>query len=107
MNKKENINQLIDEAINSVEDVKRAAPMPFLLTRVYARLNKAKENMWEKATGFIGRPAIAIPGLILLIVINVTVVIFNRADPFTTSTEQSAQPSSDEFSDAVATIYDI
>src|SRR5665647_1325704 len=98
MNKKEHINKLIDEAINSVNNVKRASPMPFLLTRINARLNKTKENVWEKAGWFIGRPAIAIPGLAIMIFINLMVVVFNRADPYTAATEQSAQATADEFS---------
>lgn len=107
MNKKEQINKLIDEAISSVDNVKRASPMPFLLTRINAKLNKANENMWEKAGWFIGRPSFAVPGLAMLLLINVMVVVSNKTDPFTVATEQSALAQPDEFSFPVATIYDI
>jgi hypothetical protein len=107
MNKKEHINNLIDETINSADNVKKAAPMPFLLTRVNARLSKTKENFWEKAVWFIGRPAVAIPGLVMLILLNVSVVVLNRTNPFTAVTEQLTQSPADEFSDTVSTIYDI
>ena len=53
MNKNENINKLIEEALNSVDDVKRAAPKPFLLTRINARMRKETESAWEKTE--IGR----------------------------------------------------
>ncbi len=106
MNKKEQINKFTDETIKSIDAVKRARPMPFLLTRINARLNKTKENVWEKAGWFIGRPSIAIPGLVILLLINIMVILFNKAHPFTTTTEQSAQATADEFSFSVATIYD-
>ncbi|MEP7106441.1 MAG: hypothetical protein ABI760_00635 [Ferruginibacter sp.] len=105
MNKIEQINKLIDEAIDSVDNIKRASPMPFLLTRINARLNKTNENVWEKMLLFIGRPAISIPALAMLIIINVLVIVFKGSDQFTTTTEQSAQ--ADEFSYTVSTIYDI
>jgi hypothetical protein len=107
MNKEEHINKLIEDTINSVVNIKRAEPMPFLLSRVNARLNRAKENVWEKVVWFIGRPAIAIPGLIMLIVINGMVVLFSRADPFGSQAEQSYQAPVDEFSYTVATFDDI
>jgi hypothetical protein len=67
MNKKEHINKLIEEALNSVDNVKRAAPKPFLLTRIHARMNKGTESVWEKAGWFIGRPAVAFTGLCMII----------------------------------------
>ena len=107
MNEKEHINKLIEETLNSLDNVGRAAPAPFLLTRVNARLNRSKENTWEKMVRFVGRPAVAITGLTMLILINVTAIVFNRTDSFTPTTEQVMQPSTDEFSYAVSTIYDI
>ena len=107
MNKKEHINKLIDETLNSIDNVGRAVPEPFLLTRVNARLSRSKENTWEKTVRFVGRPAVAITGLVMLILINVTAIIFNRSDSFTPISEQVMQSPSDEFSYAVSTIYDI
>ena len=78
MNKKENINKLIEEALNSVDDVKRAEPKPFLLTRIHARMNKETESVWEKAGWFIGRPAVAFTGLCMIMLINAMVVMFNK-----------------------------
>ena len=106
MNSNENINKLIDEALSSVDDIKRAAAKPFLLTRIYARMNKGAESFWEKAGWFIGRPVVAFAGLCLIILINVMVVMFNGSANSDTVTEQIAQTPADEFSYTVATIYD-
>jgi hypothetical protein len=107
MNKKDKINDLIDQALRSVDGIERAVAKPFLLTRINARLNKSKETVWEKASWFIGRPSVAFTGLTMLILINVTVIIFNRSEPRNIAIEQSSQENIDEFSyTAVSTIYD-
>jgi len=107
MNKDKNIEQLIEEAMGSLDDVKRATPMPFLLTRIRARINKQNVSVWEKVSWLIGRPAIAIPGLVILIVLNLLAVTFNREDNLATTSEQIASSSPDELTYTVATIYDI
>jgi len=108
MNKKEDIDKLINEALGSVDNVNRAEPKPYLLTRIHARMNRSTESVWEKAGWFIARPAVAFTGLCMLILINLTVVVFNnRSEASVASAEQAAQTQSDEFSYTVATIYDI
>ena len=104
MNKKQFINQKIEAAFSSIDDITSATPKPFLLTRINARLSQAQDTVWEKAGWFIGRPAIAISGLIMIILINLSVIVFNRVDSLTTSTEQSV--STDELSYSLVTIYD-
>lgn len=106
MNKQESINKLIEEALNSIDDVKRAEPRPYLLTRIHARMSKGTESAWEKAGWFIGRPAVAFTGLCMILLINAMVVLFNKADAPAKATEQVAQTPADEFSYTVATIYD-
>ncbi len=106
MNRDEHINKLIEEALNSVDDIKRAEPKPFLLTRIHARMGKATGSVWEKAGWFIGRPAVAFAGLCLIVLINVMVIMSNKTSDTFTATDQVVQNSADEFSYTVATIYD-
>jgi hypothetical protein len=106
MNKKENINRLVEEALNSVDSIKRAEAKPFLLTRIHARMNKGTESVWEKAGWFIGRPAVAFAGLCLVVLVNTMVIVLNNPSEQTTVAEQPAQAQTDEFSYTVATIYD-
>lgn len=106
MNNKENINKLIEDALNSMDDIKRAEAKPFLLTRIHARMNKGTESAWEKAGWFIARPAVAFMGLCLVLLINAAVIMFNKSSSRGTVTEQVAQTPADEFSYTVATIYD-
>ena len=107
MNRKENINNLVEEALGSVDDATRATPKPYLLTRINARMNKATESVWEKAGWFIGRPAVAFIGLGLVVLVNVAVVMLNKTADAPTTAEQTVQTQADEFSYTVATIYDI
>ncbi|MEO7306076.1 MAG: hypothetical protein ABIR78_04060 [Ferruginibacter sp.] len=107
MNKQEHINKMIEEALNSVDDVKRAEPKPFLLTRINARMSKGSESVWEKAGWLIARPAVAFTGLCLIVLINVIVMMNNDSVNTGNATDQLALNSTDEFSSTVATIYDI
>jgi hypothetical protein len=106
MKNAEQISKLIEDALNSVDDVRRAEPKPFLLTRINARMNKSAETAWEKASWFIGRPAVAFTGLCMILLINVMVIIFNNSSGSTVLTESVAQNPADEFSYTVATIDD-
>ena len=106
MNKQDNINKLIEEAMSSVDDAQRAEPRPFQLTRKHARMNKGTESAWEKASWFISRPAVAFTGLCVIVLLNVMVVMFNKTSESTTVAEQTVQTQADEFSYTVATIYD-
>jgi hypothetical protein len=106
MNNKEQINKLIEDALNSVDDVKRAEPRPFLLTRINARMSKDTRTAWEKAGWFISRPAVAFTGLCMILLINAMVIVYNKTSASAAVTEQVAQNPADEFSYTVATIYD-
>jgi hypothetical protein len=106
MNNKEQINKFIEDALNSVDDVRRAEPKPFLLTRINARMSKRTETAWEKASWFIGRPAVAFTGLCMILLINAMVIVYNKTSNAADATEQVAQTGADEFSYTAATIYD-
>ncbi len=106
MNKKEHINKLIEEALNSIDVVNRAQAKPYLLTRINARMGKVTESAWEKAGWFIGKPAVAFTGLCMIILINLMVVVLNKPSNTDVVADQPAQTQVDEFSYSVATIYD-
>ncbi len=106
MNRKEHVNKLVEEALDSVDRIQRAAAKPFLLTRINARMNKETESAWEKAGRFIARPAVAFTGLCMIILINAMVFLLNNPSAAETATEQVVQSPADEFSVTVATIYD-
>ena len=71
MNSKKNVDQLIEEAFNSINNIERANVKPFLLSRVNNRMSSERKNSWwENVAFYIGKPSFAIPGLALLMLIN-------------------------------------
>jgi hypothetical protein len=102
MNDNSNIEKNIDDALNSFDGANKAAPRPFLFTRLTARMNKEENSTWEKAVKFIARPAVAVAGLCLIIGIN-AVVIFNNTGK--TTVADQAYNNTDEFSTTTATLY--
>jgi hypothetical protein len=106
MNKQEQINKLVEQALNSMDDAQRATPRHFLLTRIHARMNKASDSAWEKAGWFITRPAVAFSGLCLIVVINAGVIFNYKTTTQTATADVAVQNTADEFSYTVAGIYD-
>jgi hypothetical protein len=107
MNKQEQINKLVEEALGSVDDAQRAEPKPYLFTRINARINKETSSIWEKAGWLITRPAVAFTGLCMIVLLNVLVIMSNKTSDSTSYAEQTAQTPGDELSYTTATIYDI
>ncbi|MEO6730362.1 MAG: hypothetical protein ABIN01_04040 [Ferruginibacter sp.] len=108
MNRKDQIHKLVEEAIDSIEHIQKASPKPFLLTRIDARLHRKNFSLWEKASWLIARPSFAIPGLVILIMLNVMTVLSNENTSVHISTEQqSGLPATDDFAYTDPGIYDI
>ena len=74
-----NIARKIEETLNSFDNIQRASPKPFLLTRIHAQLNNKAKNIWEKTAFFISRPTIMLLGLSLVIAINLSVILINNS----------------------------
>lgn len=108
MKNNEQINQLTNDALNSMDDAGKASPAPYLLTRINARLGQNKESLWTKAVWLIGKPTVAFAGLATIIIVNALAIFYNSdtSDNLNSFTEQSLQANTDEFSYTVATIYD-
>ncbi len=107
MNNTDHINKLIEDTLNSVDDIHRAEPKPFLLTRINARMNNGTASVWEKAGWLITRPAVAFTGLCLIVLINVLVMMKTDFLDTGNTADQVAVNSVDEFYSTVATIYDL
>ena len=70
MTSKEQIQQEIEQTLQSLDGAKRAQANPFLFTRIKARMNK-KANGWEEGIfSFVSRPVIAVAILLLVMAVN-------------------------------------
>ena len=99
------IEKLVEETISSLDGAARAAANPFLLTRVFARIKQEadEQNVWSRLASFLSKPAIALGGLALIILINVAIIFSNTKD---NNAAQNLTPSKDEFAINVISIYD-
>ncbi|HEY8660001.1 MAG TPA: hypothetical protein VIL78_13285 [Hanamia sp.] len=101
----EKINKKIEDAMHSIDGIKKTSPSPFFFTRLEARMQKEK-NIWEKITSFITKPAIAFACICLVIMIN-TFVIFSSSKENNSIAQQTNELATvDEYSQLNATIYD-
>ena len=74
------LNTKIEKTLSSLDGMERAAPRPFLFTRVMAKMQATKETVWEKAGRLIGRPSFAIAGLSFVIVLNLVIITFHSKE---------------------------
>ena len=88
---------MVHETMNSLDEVERAAPAPFLLTRINARMNLQQVSVWERISLFITRPGIAMAAIALVIIINLLIYSFSNSTADFNNI-QNMQAYSDEYS---------
>ncbi len=72
------INKLAEETLSCMDNHKKACAPPYLLTRIHARLLQGKVTVWDRISSFITRPVITVPGLVILIVLNLFIISSNN-----------------------------
>lgn len=73
MNRKKDIQELVDATMQSLDGMQRAAANPHLYTRIRAALEDER-SVWSSIAGFISRPAIAGSLVLLVIVLNILTI---------------------------------
>ena len=87
MNK--NINNWVDETLNSLDDVKRATAKPYVLTRMNAKTQNSNSSIWDNALQFISKPMVALVCMLIIIAFNVLVISRNYNTSNTINEEQA------------------
>lgn len=76
MNERQNIEQKVNRALESLDGIGRAETAPWFYTRLKARLEKGEGvTVWERAGSFLARPAVVITGLCVILVANLTLLL--------------------------------
>lgn len=103
------IEKLVDNTIGSFDAAKRAEPKPFLFTRVMAAINNqsSMQNTWTRCAAFISKPGIAISGLLLIMLVNITIVLISKNNNEKPGFVQNSINNKDEFAINAGAIYDI
>lgn len=75
-----NIQQQINEALQSLDGIAPASPRPYLLTRIQARLSSnAAQSSWETIAQFISRPIVMAASVVFLLSLNLSILLANHS----------------------------
>ena len=89
MKHKAEIEQRAEEALNSLDGINRASANAWLYTKVKNRLPGEVKRPWERIAAFLARPAVAIAGLFLVLLLNV--VVLSKTDSQDLATAEDAR----------------
>lgn len=101
----ENINNKIDNALNSLDGMEHASVKPFFFTRLEARMQKEK-NTWEKISSFVARPVIAFACICLVIMINAAVIFSSQKTHNNVTGQNDEIATVDEYSQVSSSFYE-
>ena len=99
------LNKKVDEVMQSVDGIKRAAPRPFLFTRLEARMQNER-NVWNKLSSFVARPVIAFACICFVLIINAMVVLLSDTPANSLAPQGSELATADEYSQVSYNLYD-
>lgn len=79
---KNNIQKLVNQAMESMDGAQKASPAPYLLTRINARMQNADRavGFWEKLLMAFTKPAIAFPALAIVFALNFWLITKSGSD---------------------------
>lgn len=104
--KDEFLNKKIDEVMRSLDGINRAAPRPFLFTRLEARMQN-ETNVWNKFSSFVARPVVAFACICLVLIINTMVIFLSNTSGNTLTQQQGTElATADEYSQVSYNLYD-
>jgi len=106
MEAKRHIEQEVNKTLDSLEGLKKAEANPWLFTRIKARLEREEKSVWSKAISLLGKPAIAIAALLLLVVINASVIFKSSSGQTQPMTQDPEQLFASEYNLSDTAIYD-
>ena len=75
-----NIQKKVEEALNSLDGIQRAQPAPYFFTRLTARIENNKKNVWENFGTFISRPLVAFATILVIVLLN-SIAFFKNDSP--------------------------
>ena len=93
-----------EEALSSLDGLVKASPGPYFYTRLEARMNRAKNNVWDHMVFMLNRPVVAIGLALFVIAINTTVVL--QKNETSTLADQAELTVSEEYNLASNTYLD-
>ena len=106
MKQKQHIDKLVEDTMNSLDDLKQASPGPYFFTRVHARLNRKQKDVWEQTLSFLTRPAILTASVLAIILVDIIALTNLKSTENNQASIEQAQVFAEEYDFTIATIYD-
>jgi len=109
MKPEKDITQLIQNTMDSLDEVRRVSPRPYFYTRLKARMSR--ENSWGNVAGFISRPVFALAMVCVVLFANVWILYKSDSGIMDSQANNSVQALTnadlpEEYNVAVSTFYD-
>ncbi len=101
---KDEINKKIEEAMHSLDSIKKASPRPFLFTRLEARMQNER-NTWGKLSSFVARPVIAFACICFVLIVNIMVILMSN-NSGNSLAQGSELATTDEYSQVSYNLYE-
>lgn len=102
---KDELNQKVDKAMQSLDGIGKASPTRFFFTRLEARMQNEK-SAWEKISSFVAKPVVAFACICLVIMINAW-VIFSSGNSQASADQQANEiATTDEYNLVSSTFYE-
>lgn len=99
------INRKIEDALSSLDGIKKASPPSFFFTRLEARMQK-KKNVWDEASSFVTRPVIVFAGILLILLINAAVIFTSSNSTISSEKQNNELATVDEYSQVSSSFYE-
>lgn len=104
--KDEHIHKKVEDALQSIDGIDKAAPRPFLFTRLEARMQNEK-TMWSKISSFVSRPVVAFACIFFILIMNAMVIFLsNNTSGSLTQQQGNEIAATDEYSQVSSSIYE-
>jgi hypothetical protein len=78
MQKNRKIEKQVEATMNSLDSLQTARPVTFFFTRVQARIEREQNSQWDTISSFIARPAVAIAGIVFIVVLNAGALFYQK-----------------------------
>lgn len=78
--KQKPIDQRVEDALNSLDDIQRAEAKPWFFARVNARVNKDESSSWAHIGSFLSKPVVALAGVSIILLLNVFLLLSNKEE---------------------------
>ena len=105
MKHKMDIEKKIDDALNSLNAIERAAAPSFFFTRLEARMQKGK-TFWEKISVFLTNPVLAFGSICVILFLNIYIISSSSIDRTNLAQQNTELATVDEYSQVSSNLFE-